>query len=249
MPILMVTTTDTHITIHTHITIQTHYGNYYANPSYQLTISSNPTGMSITGAGQYCQGQTASFSVASTIVNGTTGVRYVFVDWQGDYSGTSSSGQVTMNASKTVTAIYKTQYLLTVKTQFGSTTGSGWYDANSNTTIALNPTTNDLAPGVRATFTGWSGDINTQSNTAQLTMNGPKTVNANFKTQYLLTVNSAYGQSSGSGWYDQGDQTFASLNSTTVDIAQGREKQIHWMDRYATGNSIPIGLTMTALRQ
>ena len=221
------------------------YSNYYANPSYQLTINSNPTGMSVTGAGQYCQGQTASFSVSSTTVNSTTGVRYVFVDWQGDYSGTSSSGQVTMNASKTVTAVYKTQYLLTVKSQFGSTTGSGWYDANSNTTVALNPTTYDLASGVRATFTGWSGDINTQSNTAQLTVNGPKTINANFKTQYLLTVNSAYGQTTGSGWYDQGTRTFASLNSSIVDVAQGVRSKFTGWSGDVTGNSIPIELTMT----
>jgi len=221
------------------------YSYYYANPSYQLTINSNPTGMSVTGAGQYCQGQMASFSVSSTIVNGTTGVRYVFVDWQGDYSGTSLSGQVTMNASKTVTAVYKTQYLLTVKSQFGNTTGSGWYDANSNITVALNPTTYDLVPGVRATFTGWSGDINTQSNVAQLTVNGPKTVNANFKTQYLLTVNSAYGQTAGSGWYDQGNQAFASLNASTVDIAQGVRSKFTGWSGDVTGTSIPIELTMT----
>lgn len=219
---------------------------YSANPTYQLTVKSNPSGMPVTGSGQYCQGQTASFSVSSTTVSAGPGVRYEFVGWQGDYSGNSPSGQVTMKSSRTVTAVYKTQYLLTVNSRYGNASGSGWYDANGNANVALSTNSYDLAPGARATFTGWSGDINNPSSTAHVTMDSPKTVTANYKTQYVLTVNSAYGQPTGSGWYDQGTQAYASLNADTVDIATGVRARFTGWGGDATGNSIPVTVTMNA---
>jgi uncharacterized repeat protein (TIGR02543 family) len=217
---------------------------YTPNPTYQLTLKSNPSGMSMTGSGQYCQGQTASFSVSSTTVSAGNGVRYVFVGWEGDYTGSSPSGQVTMSASKTVTAVYKTQYLLTVNSRPGNGSGSDWYDANTIANVAINPTTYDLAPGTRAMFTGWSGDVNSQSSTAQVHMNGAKTITADFKTQFLLTVNSAYAQPSGSGWYDQGSQASASLSADTIDIANGVRARFTGWGGDASGNSIPATITM-----
>ena len=48
--------------------------------------------------------------------------------------------------------------------------------------------------GTQYVFTGWSGDASGSSSPSNpIIMNGPKTATANWKTQYYLTVSSAYG--------------------------------------------------------
>ena len=73
---------------------------------YQLTIISpygNPQ-----GAGWYNAGSTATFSVSSP-----TGIliQQTFVQWQGDYVGTSTQGTVVMDGPKTVQATWTTSYI------------------------------------------------------------------------------------------------------------------------------------------
>ena len=99
------------------------YGNYYGSygysPStYTLTVNTNPSNLgSVTGGGSYNSGSSASFSVTQTTIQVSSNTRYVFDHWSGDYSGSGTSGSVTVNGAMTVTAIYKTQYYLTVNAQ------------------------------------------------------------------------------------------------------------------------------------
>jgi hypothetical protein len=72
---------------------------------YLLTVTSdlgNPQ-----GSGWYDAGAHANFSV--TQPNGFL-VTEVFDHWEGDFSGTSPSASVDMNAPKTVTAVWRTDY-------------------------------------------------------------------------------------------------------------------------------------------
>jgi len=69
---------------------------------YLLTVNSQYG--SPQGAGWYDENATAAFSVSAPDEAGT---RYVFVSWTGDYSGSEPSGNVVMNAPKTVTANWR----------------------------------------------------------------------------------------------------------------------------------------------
>ena len=74
---------------------------------YQLTVNS-PGGMgNPQGSGYYNAGSTAQFSVTSP--QGYL-IQQVFVQWQGDYTGTSPQASITMNGPKTVTAVWTTSY-------------------------------------------------------------------------------------------------------------------------------------------
>ncbi len=74
---------------------------------YLLTVNS-PGGLgNPQGGGYYDSGSTAQFSVSSPV--GYL-VQQVFVQWTGDYSGTSPQGSVTMNSPKTVSATWTTSY-------------------------------------------------------------------------------------------------------------------------------------------
>src|SRR5208282_1310063 len=73
---------------------------------YQLTIISpygNPQ-----GAGWYDAGSTATFSVSSP--SGIL-IQQTFVQWQGDYVGTSAQGTVLMDGPKSVQATWTTSYI------------------------------------------------------------------------------------------------------------------------------------------
>ena len=73
---------------------------------YQLVVNSpygNPQ-----GAGYYNAGSAAQFSV--TTPSGFP-VQQIFVKWQGDYTGTSPQGQITMDKPHVVQAVWSTSYL------------------------------------------------------------------------------------------------------------------------------------------
>ncbi len=73
---------------------------------YQLLIDSpygNPQGQ-----GYYAAGSTASFSVSTP--SGFP-VQQIFVRWEGDYTGTSPQGSITVDAPKVIHAVWSTSYL------------------------------------------------------------------------------------------------------------------------------------------
>jgi len=75
---------------------------------YQLVVDS-PGGLgNPQGAGYYDAGSTATFSVTSPV--GFL-VQQVFVQWQGDYTGTNTQGSVVMDKPKTVHAVWTTSYI------------------------------------------------------------------------------------------------------------------------------------------
>jgi hypothetical protein len=128
-------------------------------------------------------------------VTATPASGWYFASWSGDVANTSAaSTTVTMDGNKTVTAYFirsnaSISYVLTMSFSGGGTTdpavGAHTYDAGQVVSIA--PT-----PAYGYYFAGWSGDVaDNTSATTTVTMNGNKTVMANFTTSVppnILTV-------------------------------------------------------------
>lgn len=136
-------------------------------------------------------GTNHSLQVNSTLQNG--GTRYVFLQWSD--GSTLNSKNFTALTDITLTANYKTQYMLTVVSDAGNPQGTGWYD--SGTQAMFSVTTPVPEPGVlgmlggKLLFQGWSGDSKSTSKSVTITMNGPKTVTAVWtqdNTQPLLIL-------------------------------------------------------------
>jgi len=149
----------------------------------------------------------------------------VFSNWSGGYTGTGSSGTVTVNGAMTITAVYQLQYYLTVQAQPQSAPtpqGQGWY--NSGDTVPLQNASQTIGGdgGRRLVFQGWSVDSQgTQSGSSlNLVMNSPHTVTAVYGQQYYLNVQTDQGVTSGSGWYDSGS-TAQIYVSTPVSTSYG----------------------------
>jgi hypothetical protein len=193
------------------------------------------------GQGWYDSGTTAYATVTPLIVAGSSGTQYVFTQWSGDASGnTSPSDPIVMTGPSTASANWKTQYYLTVSSVYGSTGGQGWYDSGATTYATITPLSVPGPSGTQYAFDYWSGDAtgNTSPSDA-IVMNGPKTANANWKTQYYLTVTSAYGAVGGQGWYDSGSTAYATVSPLTVSGPSGTQYVFTSWSGDATGNTSP----------
>jgi len=122
------------------------------------------------------------------MIDGAAGVRYVFVEWSDGYGAALYSIEVEEEA--TYSARFKTQYLLTVDSPMGSPQGSGWCDEGSSATFSVtSPLPVDGFVGMlggRYVFDHWSGDSTTSGTSASITMDGPKTVRAEWRTDYTI---------------------------------------------------------------
>jgi hypothetical protein len=206
---------------------------------YYLTVSS---AYGVTGGQDwYDRGATAYASVSPLTVAGPSGTQYVFTVWGSDASGsTSPSDAITMDGPKTASAGWKTQYYLTVSSAYGSVGGEGWYDSGSTAYATLSPLTVAGPSGTQYAFDYWGGDASGSTSPSNaITMSGPMTATANWKTQYYLTVSSAYGTPGGQGWYDSGSTAFASVTPLTVSGGSGTQYVFTVWGGDATGNTSP----------
>ena len=64
---------------------------------------------------------------------------------------------------------------------YGVPQGAGWHDAGSTVSISVESSVGLI---IRHVCTGWSGGIDVTSPTATVPMDGPKTVTANWRTDY-----------------------------------------------------------------
>jgi uncharacterized repeat protein (TIGR02543 family) len=182
---------------------------------YYLTVNSNPSGVDDPRpSGWYDSGAVVTVQ-CDTPVSGGSGKQYVFTGWSGDASGSNPSTTVTMNAPKTATANYKTQYLLTMRVNpSGAGTvspSSGWYDAG--TTIPISAT---REPGY--VFFSWTGSglgsYNGTSNPANVTMNAPITETANFQVAATVSI-TVTSSPAGSGFVKVDDQPITTPRTFT----------------------------------
>ena len=155
-----------------------HGGVYTANykTQHQLVIESaygEPEGQ-----GWYDAGSTATISVTSIEEPAT---RHIFTGWSGDYSGDTATASVVMSSPKAITANWRTDYRLAIESTYGQPAGEGWYESGSTVTISVAPIEGSI---IRQVFTGWSGDFSGDTATASLTMDSPKAITANWRTDY-----------------------------------------------------------------
>jgi hypothetical protein len=114
-----------------------------------------------------------------------------------------------------------------VPSVYGSTGGQGWYDGGSTAYATVAPLTVSGGSGIQYVFTTWGGDASGSTSPSNpITMNGPKTATANWKTQYYLSIVTDppdVNSPSGAGWCDSGASTTISADAF-VDIIPGSSR-------------------------
>jgi M6 family metalloprotease-like protein len=150
---------------------------------YYLAIIS-PAG-SPWGEGWYSAGTVVTVGVQSVVLYPNE-TRMMFTGWNSTSISNNPATQITVNAPVRIRAVWKTQYLVTVNSEYGTPLGGGWYDVGSSAKTSV-PVDVDYTNGTRRVFAGWTGDYLGASNAVTLVVNAPKTVNAQWETQYLVT--------------------------------------------------------------
>jgi uncharacterized repeat protein (TIGR02543 family) len=187
-----------------------------------LTTSANTGTVSPAGITSYTLG--TQVTITATAPTAGPGERYVFLGWTGSgvgsYTGSANPATVTMNGNITEAASWEHQYNLNVSSAYGTIGGAGWYGSGTSANATVSPLTVAGANGTQYVFTGWSGDASgTTSPSNGITMNGPKTVTANWKMQYSITVTSAHGNPTPSAWVDAGKDFSVSVTSPADTVA------------------------------
>jgi hypothetical protein len=152
---------------------------------YYLTLGTNPGNVTTIGlsSGWYSPGVQVQVPAVPTLVNGTTGVRYVFSQWTVDGAAVTQNGPiVTMSNPRTVLAVFKTQYRLQVDSLYGNPQGTGYYDSGSTAQFSVTSPEGVL---VQQVFASWTGDYTGTSAKGSVVMDQPHTVRAMWTTSYL----------------------------------------------------------------
>ncbi len=151
----------------------------YAFPAVTVTPAAGGTVTKAPNATSYYYGDVVTLTA-------TPKTGYVFDHWEGSCTGTTSPCVVTVDGPEAVTAVFKSEYRLSLVT-----TGLGnivknpdkpYY--NYNEVVTLTP-----AGAEGWTFQSWSGDLTGSTNPATVTMSVNKDITATFtQTTYTLGV-------------------------------------------------------------
>jgi hypothetical protein len=203
---------------------------------YYLKVETDLPEASVTGEGWYKDGSSASIS-ADRMVEAGGETKHHFSYWSGDFSGSSTSGTITIDRSKTVIANYKASHRLQVKSSPMDVLGfieDSWYEEGETRVVQSAPEIINADQGERYVFVSWYVDrLKVAGNPISVEIDEPHIVEARYGTQYYLDVRSLYGASAGSGWYDAG--AIASFEVTTpVEAGLGRK----WVFQQWSGDAI-----------
>ena len=164
-------------------------------PAVDYTITTAPAGLTVTLDG----GAAATAPVAASLLpgthhtvnapatqNGPSGTRYLAPAAQGFDVACGP-------ARAAITVTFRTQYALSIASDHGGTVTSAaqWQDAGAAVTLQATPASGYV-------FSGWEGDC-TGTGPCSVTMNGPKSVKADFAPASVLTPAISAGGVAGAG--------------------------------------------------
>ena len=145
-------------------------------------------------------GSTISYNYDSSLSN-TEGIQCIL-------TSLTPASQQTVDSPLNIVGNYETYYWVSYVTDVPVTVPSGeWVlSGHSGSGVFTSSQLND------------SGDIQYVylDDNRSATITQPSTVTAKYKTQYYLTVQSAYGNPSGQDWYDAGTSAYAVIDNSVV---------------------------------
>ncbi len=205
---------------------------------YLLTVNRNEGTTTPTG---WYDANTVSNVYATNPSNVTANnSRLIFSAWSGDLNSSSTSIAINMTRPVSLKANWVKQYYVTIISPTGSPKGEGWYNAGSLATVAVQSTV-QYTNGTRQLFTGWNSTSLGNTPTAQIMVNAPTALQAAWKTQYLVTLQTQYGTPSGSGWYDTGSNVQVSIQPEIEYGNRTRREFAGWAGDYsATGGNVTL---------
>jgi len=168
---------------------------------YRLTIDSGKGATS--GGGWYDENSTATATATSPIPVNSGKTRLVFSHWSGSQTSNSSTLQVSMIRAHNLTANWIIEHYLVVVSEVGPFVEQGWHREGTAVQLKVSSPV-DQGNRTRKVFVSWSGNLTSESTEITVLMTGPRTIIANWRTEYELRVLSELGKPLGQGWISAG---------------------------------------------
>jgi len=108
--------------------------------------------------------------------------KFKFVSWSDGRKENPRSFDVFTDTE--IRAVYASQFLVQVTSEFGRTTGTGYYAEGDIAQISIDSTSASSGL-IDKTFAGWSGDFSNSAQGAQVKVDGPKVIKAEWQDSYL----------------------------------------------------------------
>jgi len=147
------------------------------------------------GSGWYNSSQRATFRVLNSTIYVSKGARKVFVEWRGNVSTASPSGQIVLNGPANVHAVFVTQYLLNVTSEHSMVLSraaqenpSKWYNEGVEVSFYILDLTVDRDFLTYYVFDRWTGDVESGDPTVTVKMVKPYNIVAEWRVEWK-TVN------------------------------------------------------------
>jgi hypothetical protein len=242
------------------ITVTADYATQYLVTFSQTGLNANATGtiIIVNGTAETYQnlpytlwlnlGDYVTYSYTNTVNSSTSNEQFILTTVDGEPS------PIMVTAPTSVNGNYKSQYYLVVTSSYGTQyPPSGWFDADTNISESVSPTVAGPS-GIQYVCTGWIGTgsasaSGTTSSTSFI-MTAPASITWNWKTQYYLTVSSAYDSPTPvGGWFDSGTVINASVTSTTDGSSGTQFVCTGWTGLgsvSASGNTTSTSFTLNA---
>lgn len=178
---------------------------------YLLRVESSIPELDIDSKGWYEKDSYAYVFAPNEFFSQSENTLYKFAGWSvsanaevlGDTQSTSFS--IKMDSPHSAWSNWEKQYALDVDDPYGIADLEDYYP--EGTFVQLNVNTEEIIikPNeIRVVFDGFEGDGDYESNT-KILMDEPKSLQVKGTKQYYLNIESQYGGTTGSGWYDEGE--------------------------------------------
>jgi uncharacterized repeat protein (TIGR02543 family) len=214
------------------------------NKSIMANFNQNTYSLTVTpsGSGSVSKNpdQATYLSGTSVTLTATPAAGWSFANWSGGATGTTNPLTITMDGNKSITANFtQNLYTLTV-----TTSGSGSVSKNPDQVNYLSGTSVTLTatPAAGWSFANWSGGATGTTNPLTITMDGNKSITANFnQNTYSLTVTPS---GSGSVSKNPDQATYLSGTSVTLTATPAAGWSFANWSGGATGTTNPLTITM-----
>ncbi|MEM2979868.1 MAG: NosD domain-containing protein [Thermoproteota archaeon] len=173
------------------------------------------------GSGWYRPGTTISISISQTVIDYSNGTRQVFKGWleNGFLINDKQSFYIIVDKPRKIVADWRKEHWAEIYSDWGFPTGSGWHEAGSLLRISIDKTVIDHNNGTRRIFKGWyeANSLTSEERSFYTTIDRPRTIIANWDTEYEVRVSSDKGSPTGSGWYKRGTTAIVSISETQME--------------------------------
>ena len=166
--------------------------------------------------GSWFRSGTTARAIAPTEVNETRGVKSVFDGFLRPIETNSVEMTFIVEGPIEVAVSWRRYFLITADGVHTDVAGIGWYPDGALVVLSVLEERVAECASSRWIFEGWDREM-------PFVVNDTVHITARWRHEYLVTASSPFGQTTGGGWYAEGDSAHLSVEPTSLSLPNGSQ--------------------------